>query len=599
MTDNNNNPYGSGFTTNEGGSGFVSESSNSGSGFVSADSQGSGFVSADRQGSGFVSADGQGSGFVSADSQGSGFVSADSNIPGGIASTFTDIQVLSSQGAMSTVYKGKKYGKWHIIKRIKPEFKNNEEYKRLFMQEFDNGIQLDHPNIVRLEDKGEDSDGLWFSMEYVDGRSLDEMIKNHEFEGDRNVLNENLVKNITLQLCDALSYVHKKQIVHRDLKPENIMVTYRGDNVKVLDFGLAHSDSYDDNMKKVGTPKYMAPEQKERGNTVDQRADIYALGLIVNEMCTGTTDIKYAKGIKNLNLQTVIAKSVRKNPQDRYHDCQEIIRDLNAEIKKAPVFEQPEKAEPKKPEESKPQTIEKTDEDDGKKKKFLMIGITAAVVAAGIILAMVFSGNNGGNTADNHNDATNQEQTSRQDPTPDNGEQKLNESLDNIVSDINQQEDERLAKADEAFKTNIPKALELYEEILKDDPNNEKAISGKGSCIKELEQSNLFDMDLKNGQFINENGKIVIDEKFDSKSNINNAAGYELIKNNNIIVMMKNGKMGLVDNKTKKAITGFIYNKIIGVGKNKFRLHKNPTGGKQDYLNLKNDGSYEIEYDKN
>ncbi|MBQ1698473.1 MAG: serine/threonine protein kinase, partial [Bacteroidales bacterium] len=258
---------------------------------------------------------------------GSGFVTDSSNAAQQQQSsnsvTFTDLKELSSQGAMSTVYQGKKYGKWHIIKRIKPQFKDNPQYRELFLKEFDNGVQLDHPNIVRLEDKGEDADGLWYSMEYVDGRPLSQMIQSGELKG-----NPRLVRNILEQLCDALTYVHKKQIVHRDLKPDNILVTYRGDNVKVLDFGLAYSDSYDDHLVKAGTPKYAAPEQMTRGNTVDQRADIYAVGLMLLEMTTGSLDDRQAATVADPNFQAIIQKATQQNPADRYHDCREIVNDL-------------------------------------------------------------------------------------------------------------------------------------------------------------------------------------------------------------------------------------------------------------------------------
>ncbi len=491
---------------------------------------------------------------------------------------------------MSTVYKGKKYGKWHIIKRIKPEFKNNEEYKRLFMQEFDNGIQLDHPNIVRLEDKGEDSDGLWFSMEYVDGRSLDEMIKKHEFEGDRNVLNENLVKNITLQLCDALSYVHKKQIVHRDLKPENIMVTYRGDNVKVLDFGLAHSDSYDDNMKKVGTPKYMAPEQKERGNTVDQRADIYALGLIVNEMCTGTTDIKYAKGIKNLNLQTVIAKSVRKNPQDRYNDCQEIIRDLNADIKKAPVFELPESQEPAIKLDDSP--VKTGENGANKSKKGLIIGIAAAAVIAiaAIIFLLINSGSKPDPKPDDHQ-TTQQEEPEPTPPTPPEPtpEDRLSETLSEINNEIEAEQNSEIEalmnKANDLFdnQKNVAQAFEIYEQVLQIKSDYGKAIDRKQSCQKIFGNSNLYDMTPKKGPngkygYVDNDGYIIVDYLYDSPS-VNKNANWK-----DIITIQKNGKWGALNNRTKRPASEFKYNKASWGIPGKRGFYLDITNGPRDQI---------------
>jgi len=247
-------------------------------------------------------------------------------------SIFTDISVLESQGAMSLVQKGKLHGKWIIIKRIKPEFKNNAKYKELFYKEFENAYHLDHPNVIRLLDKGEDADGAYYTMEFVDGRSLNKVFTNQGINDER------LVKRIMQQILDGLTYVHKKQVFHRDLKPDNILVTYRGDNVKILDFGLAAADSFDDNLSKVGTPKYAAPEQMTKGGYVDQRADIYSIGLIFLEMLSGNIEDKTANAVKNPNYKQIIVTCLKQNPKDRFNDCQEITELLN---KPVPVVVEP------------------------------------------------------------------------------------------------------------------------------------------------------------------------------------------------------------------------------------------------------------------
>jgi len=251
-------------------------------------------------------------------------------------SIFSDITMLESQGAMSLVQKGKLHGKWIIIKRIKPEFKNNAKYKELFYKEFENAYHLDHPNIIRLLDKGEDHEGAYYTMEFVDGRALNKITTN------QGITDERLVKRIMQQILDGLTYVHKKQVFHRDLKPDNILVTYRGDNVKILDFGLAAADSFEDNLVKVGTPKYAAPEQMIKGSYVDQRADIYAIGLMFLEILTGSTDDKTASSVKNPNYKQIITTCLKQNPQERFNDCQEIIELLN---KPVPVVQEPVKNE--------------------------------------------------------------------------------------------------------------------------------------------------------------------------------------------------------------------------------------------------------------
>ena len=242
-------------------------------------------------------------------------------------SNFTNITAFHEQGAMSLVQKGKLHGKWIIIKRIKPEFKDNAKYKELFWKEFENAYHLDHPNIVRLLDKGEDAEGLFYTMEFIDGRPLSDLSQPNGIKNPRHI------KKIFSEMLDALAYVHKKQIYHRDLKPDNIYITFRGDNVKILDFGLAAADDFDDNLIKAGTPKYAAPEQMTKAKNVDQRADIYTLGLILLEMLTGDVKDITAKTIENPNYKYIIEKCLKTNPEDRFYDCQEIIDSLNREIK--------------------------------------------------------------------------------------------------------------------------------------------------------------------------------------------------------------------------------------------------------------------------
>ncbi len=261
-----------------------------------------------------------GSGFVSADP--SGFVVQPTEI---LENRFTDVTVYDEQGAMSLIQRGKYHGKWLIIKRIKPEFRDNGKYKELFYKEFDNAFLLDHPNIVRLLDKGEDSDGPFIMMEFVDGQTLTKIIKTTP----NGIADENYTQKILLQILDALSYVHKKQVYHRDLKPDNILITYKGDNVKILDFGLAAADCYDDDLVKVGTPRYAAPEQMTRGNTVDQRADLYSVGLILLEMLTGQIDKRLIPKIGNTTLRKIIETCTQQKPELRYNNCDEIIRELN------------------------------------------------------------------------------------------------------------------------------------------------------------------------------------------------------------------------------------------------------------------------------
>ncbi len=231
---------------------------------------------------------------------------------------FTDVFLLSTTGAMSDIYKGKHLGKWVIIKRIKEKYRNNEKYKKLFFREFENAYHLDHPHIVRIFSKGTDEKGDYYFMEFVDGRSLEKAIYNNE-------LSNILIKKIAIEILDALAYVHKRQIIHRDLKPSNILLTYKGDNVKLIDFGLASADAYEENLLVAGTPKYASPEQKINAIDVDSRADIYSFGKVLLEMLTKKTELSALLNFTPNDILAIIRKTTSETPDERYSTC-EILR---------------------------------------------------------------------------------------------------------------------------------------------------------------------------------------------------------------------------------------------------------------------------------
>ncbi|MBP5367013.1 MAG: protein kinase [Bacteroidales bacterium] len=285
-----------------------------GSGFVS-DNQGSGFMP-EPQGSGFVS-EGSGSGFIN-ESQQSGMTSM-ANLSAS-DEVFSEVKLLDSSGAMSDIYSAIHLGRRRvIIKRIKQQYRNNQQYIELFYKEFENAFSLEHNNIVHVYGKGEDAEGPYYYMEYIDGRTLTYVI-NEEHRQDIN-----FVRRVLVEILDALSYVHKKQIFHRDLKPDNIMLTYKGDNVKIIDFGLATADDLPDNLKRAGTPKYAAPELTNKAYSADQRADIYSLGMIMLEWLAGAPDRRKLMGINNTLLRDIADKSTMMYPESRYASCDEIL----------------------------------------------------------------------------------------------------------------------------------------------------------------------------------------------------------------------------------------------------------------------------------
>ena len=237
-----------------------------------------------------------------------------------ITSQFTELSLLhESDKGYSRLYKGKRFGKWHILKTLKKEYADNILYQGLLQKEFEIAYPLSHPNIVQTIGFEEISNlGLCIVMEYLDGTNLREYLS-------ENKENKKTVIKIITNLCSALDYIHAKQITHRDLKPENIFITRNGTNVKLIDFGLSDSDSYVILKQPAGTLGYASPEQQNGDLNIDNRADIYSLGVILEEI--------RIVGLKLPRINKIISLCKTEERTSRFSSVNDISILLNQKIR--------------------------------------------------------------------------------------------------------------------------------------------------------------------------------------------------------------------------------------------------------------------------
>jgi len=249
------------------------------------------------------------------------------------------------EGGVGTVYLAShtQLGRKVAIKVLNPALVDNADIRERFRNEATTLSALQHVNIITLYDYLEQEKELFLIMEYAPGQSLDSYI--HQITGP---IPEQKTIYFFEQILDGFAYAHQKGVVHRDIKPSNIIVTPDSD-IKILDFGIAKilkegKRNLTKTGTQLGTVLYMSPEQVQ-GRFVDQRTDIYSLGLTLFEMITGkcpydedklTEYEVYEKILKeplpstasfypgvSPKIQQIIAKATAKDPQDRYQSCEE------------------------------------------------------------------------------------------------------------------------------------------------------------------------------------------------------------------------------------------------------------------------------------
>lgn len=204
--------------------------------------------------------------------------------PGTVLSGRYEILEKIGSGGMAVVYRGRdrKLDRYVTVKVLREEFVGDEEFIERFRSEACSVARLSHPNIVRAYDVGEDGDIKYIVNEYIHGDTLKKAIKEKAPFDSRSTI------NVAIQIASALSQAHKAHIVHRDIKPQNILVGTDG-VVKVTDFGIARAataSTMTTTANAAGSVHYFSPEQA-RGGYVDEKSDIYSLGITMFEMITG------------------------------------------------------------------------------------------------------------------------------------------------------------------------------------------------------------------------------------------------------------------------------------------------------------------------
>ena len=273
------------------------------------------------------------------------------NLEGSVIGNRYKIQEKIGNGGMATVYKAldQILNRYVAVKVLREEFTTDEEFIKRFNAEAQSAARLTHPNIVSVYDVGQEYNIYYIVMELIQGKTLKQII---EEDGH---LSWKWAVNIAIQIASALEMAHKNNIIHRDIKPHNIMITEDG-VAKVTDFGIAKAVSNSTITAfgtTLGSVHYFSTEHA-RGGYTDSKSDLYSLGVVMYEMVTGKVpfdaDTPVSVALKHMQeepvppikvnkeipfaVNQIILKAMKKDPNERYQNASEMIKDLNIALKR-------------------------------------------------------------------------------------------------------------------------------------------------------------------------------------------------------------------------------------------------------------------------
>ena len=311
------------------------------------------------------------------------------------------------------------------IKILRGDLANDEKFIRRFQREALSASSLSHPNIVQMYDVGEDNGSYYIVMEYVEGRTVKQLLKR------RGNLTVGEATDIMIQLTDGITHAHDSYIIHRDLKPQNIMIQEDG-QIKITDFGIAmalNSTQLTQTNSVMGSVHYLPPEQASgKGSTI--KSDIYSMGILFYELLTGVLPFRGENAVEialkqmkepipsvrkqNPNIpqsvENIILKATAKNPKNRYNDVREMYSELktcldenkkdvdrvvfkypeheNEDTKKIPVIKKEEKKDKQENIEDTSDIVKEVPKEESKKTN-IVIGILVGIL---LLILLVIGG---------------------------------------------------------------------------------------------------------------------------------------------------------------------------------------------------------------